>query len=47
MTKNFQKACAKYYKLRGNLVQKNSIRVLGNNSLAGVYKSSVISFLAL
>ena len=43
----FRKGCAKYYRPHGNLVQKNSIRVLGNNSLAGVYKGRVICFLAL
>ena len=46
-TKNFQKGCAKYCRPHGNLVQKNSIRVLGNNSLAGVHKGCVIFFLAL
>ena len=38
-TKNFQKGCAKYYRPHGNPVQKNSIRVFRNNSLAGVHKS--------
>ena len=37
----------KYCKPHGNLVQKNNIRVLGNNSLAGVHKDRVICFLAL
>ena len=46
-TKNFQKECAKYYRPHGNPVQKNSIRVLGNNSLAGVHKGHMIHFLAL
>ena len=46
-TKNFQKGCAKYCRPHGNLVQKNSIRVLGNNSLAGVHKGHVIRLLAL
>ena len=46
-TKNLQKGCAKYYRLHGNLVQKNSIGVLGNNSSAGVHKGRVIRFLAL
>ena len=46
-TKNFQKGCAKYCRSHGNLVQKNDIRVLGNNSLAGVHKDRVIRFLAL
>ena len=46
-TKNFQKGCAKYYRLHGNLVQKNSIRVLRNNCLPGVHKGRVIHFLAL
>ena len=46
-TKNFQKGCAKYCRPHGNLVQKNIIRVLGNNSLAGVHKGCVIRFLAL
>ena len=43
----FQKGCAKYYRPHGNPVQKNIIRVLGNNSLAGVHKGRVIRFLAL
>ena len=46
-TKNFQKGCAKYCRPHGNLVQKNSIRVLGNNSLVGVHKGRVIRFLAV
>ena len=46
-TKNFQKGCAKYCRPHGNLVQKNNIKVLGNNSLAGVHKDRVIRFLAL
>ena len=46
-TKNFQKGCAKYCRPHGNLVKKNNIRVLGNNSLAGVHKGRVIRFLAL
>ena len=46
-TKNVQKGCAKYYRPHGNPVQKNSIRVLENDSLAGVHKGRVIRFLAL
>ena len=46
-TKNFQRGCAKYYRPHGNLVQKNSVKVLRNNSLAGVHKGHMIHFLAL
>ena len=42
-----ERVCKKYYRPHGNPVQKNSIRVLGNNSLAGVHKGRVIRFLAL
>ena len=42
-----ERVCKKYYRPHGNPVQKNSIRVLGNNSLAGFHKGRVIRFLAL